>query len=250
MALQTINLGTYANDGTGDDLRTAFNKVNANLIELFNIAYGAHVGSVPPIGTGVEEGELWWSTTEGKLYVYYSGAWVEASTFTPVLFDISASSTTGGASLDLAGTNASLTSVVIEGSTNITVTRTGSGTITLSSDSYTGNVVGDVSGTVTGALIGNVTGNVTGEHFGPVTGDVTGNVSGNAGTVTNGIYTTSSINELADVDTITVAPTTGQALVWDNTNWVPGNVAATAGGNLDFGTFAAPEGFTLDLGTF
>ena len=28
--LQSINLGNYANDGTGDDLRTAFQKVNAN----------------------------------------------------------------------------------------------------------------------------------------------------------------------------------------------------------------------------
>ena len=30
MAIQTINLGGYANDGTGDDLRTAFRKVNEN----------------------------------------------------------------------------------------------------------------------------------------------------------------------------------------------------------------------------
>lgn len=34
MAIQTINLGSYANDGTGDDLRTAFQKVNANFTEL------------------------------------------------------------------------------------------------------------------------------------------------------------------------------------------------------------------------
>jgi hypothetical protein len=30
LSLQTINLGDYANDGTGDDLRTAFAKVNIN----------------------------------------------------------------------------------------------------------------------------------------------------------------------------------------------------------------------------
>lgn len=30
MPIQTINLGNYANDGTGDDLRTAFEKVNSN----------------------------------------------------------------------------------------------------------------------------------------------------------------------------------------------------------------------------
>jgi hypothetical protein len=30
ISLQQVNLGDYANDGTGDDLRTAFEKVNAN----------------------------------------------------------------------------------------------------------------------------------------------------------------------------------------------------------------------------
>ena len=36
MARQEINLGNYANDGTGDDLRTAFEKVNANFIQVYN----------------------------------------------------------------------------------------------------------------------------------------------------------------------------------------------------------------------
>jgi len=34
MALQSINLGNLANDGTGDDLRTAFEKVNYNFATL------------------------------------------------------------------------------------------------------------------------------------------------------------------------------------------------------------------------
>lgn len=34
MAIQTINIGTIANDGTGDDLREAFVKVNNNFQEL------------------------------------------------------------------------------------------------------------------------------------------------------------------------------------------------------------------------
>lgn len=34
MTIQTINLGNYANDGTGDDLRTAFTKVNSNFAFL------------------------------------------------------------------------------------------------------------------------------------------------------------------------------------------------------------------------
>ena len=35
MAKQTINLGTSANKGDGDPLRTAFDKVNDNFSELY-----------------------------------------------------------------------------------------------------------------------------------------------------------------------------------------------------------------------
>ena len=35
MARQTINIGTAANDGTGDPLRTAFDKINDNFVELY-----------------------------------------------------------------------------------------------------------------------------------------------------------------------------------------------------------------------
>jgi hypothetical protein len=36
MAKQTINIGTTANDGTGDPIRTSFNKVNENFTELYD----------------------------------------------------------------------------------------------------------------------------------------------------------------------------------------------------------------------
>ncbi len=36
MAIQTINIGNVVNDGLGDDLRTAFQKVNANFADLQN----------------------------------------------------------------------------------------------------------------------------------------------------------------------------------------------------------------------
>ena len=35
MAKQTVNIGTSANDRTGDSLRSAFNKINANFTELY-----------------------------------------------------------------------------------------------------------------------------------------------------------------------------------------------------------------------
>ena len=50
--LQTINLGSYANDGSGDDLRTAFNKVNSNFAILNSeaaISTAVNLGG----GTGV-----------------------------------------------------------------------------------------------------------------------------------------------------------------------------------------------------
>lgn len=41
MARQTINVGTIANDGTGDSLRTAAVKMNSNFVELYTDLAGA-----------------------------------------------------------------------------------------------------------------------------------------------------------------------------------------------------------------
>ena len=51
MAQQTINIGTVANDGTGDPLRSAFDKVNDNFTEL----YADDAGDVNSVnaGTGI-----------------------------------------------------------------------------------------------------------------------------------------------------------------------------------------------------
>ena len=46
MPIQTVNLGTYANDGTGDDLRTAFTKVidNFDYLDLIKVEDGENLG--------------------------------------------------------------------------------------------------------------------------------------------------------------------------------------------------------------
>jgi len=182
MARQNINIGAYANDGTGDDLRSAFEKVNANIAELYSTVNGANIGSSPPV-VGVEQGELWWSTVEGRMYVRYGSAWIDASPSDGfVTYDLTSENTTGGANLQLNGTDLSVDTIKFASSTNITVTRTDANTITLSSVSYTGNVTGnltgDSTGTHTGAVVGNVTGNTTGIHTGDVVGNVTGNLTG------------------------------------------------------------------------
>ena len=46
MAQQTINIGTTANDGTGDPLRIAFDKVNDNFTELYNDESQGEVNSI------------------------------------------------------------------------------------------------------------------------------------------------------------------------------------------------------------
>ena len=55
MTIQTINIGNIANDGTGDDLREAFAKVNSNFSELdtkLSIAEGSE-GENLGIGEGI-----------------------------------------------------------------------------------------------------------------------------------------------------------------------------------------------------
>ena len=61
MAKQIINVGTSANDGTGDPNRTAFQKINANFTELYDGEGSANLISTDPdnaieLGT---DGKLW-----------------------------------------------------------------------------------------------------------------------------------------------------------------------------------------------
>lgn len=51
MALQTINVGNFANDGTGDDLRTAMIKINANFEELDLV--GGQNNTISNVGVGI-----------------------------------------------------------------------------------------------------------------------------------------------------------------------------------------------------
>ena len=47
MTLQRIQIGTYANDGTGDTLRASFTKVNDNFLEVYNtLGYQANTANI------------------------------------------------------------------------------------------------------------------------------------------------------------------------------------------------------------
>ena len=67
MAKQTVNLGSSANDGTGDPLRTAFDKINDNFDEIY---------SADAVGTNIDiSGNKIKSTnTDGNLVLDTNGA--------------------------------------------------------------------------------------------------------------------------------------------------------------------------------
>ena len=69
MTQQTINLGIYPNDGTGDDLRTAFTKVTANFTDLYTkiaAINGQNVGSGVGIFSADVNGVLTFKSITGS----------------------------------------------------------------------------------------------------------------------------------------------------------------------------------------
>jgi len=50
MAKQTINIGSSSNDGTGDPLRTAFDKINDNFDEIYTELGGSSLSNLQLTG--------------------------------------------------------------------------------------------------------------------------------------------------------------------------------------------------------
>ena len=224
MAKQTINIGSTANDGTGDPLRTAFQKINDNFAELYGDDSSADTFTSPQITTPTITG---------------------TTTIDHLIFNDNNISTATNANLELnpggTGTIELQAATNITGATTITgaVGITGAVTATSFAGPLTGNVTGNVTGNadtatyssavtltadnttnatrfplfvsaatgnlsprtdtgftynpstgvltttaVTGNLTGAVTGNVSGNVTGDLTGNVTGNVTGDLSTAT------------------------------------------------------------------
>ena len=111
MAKLNINIGSSANDKSGDPLRTAFGKINDNFTELYanlttflpsptgnngkflttngvTLTWVTLPTPTPvsaPISAGSTapndhpQGTLWFDDVSGRLYVYYDGNWIDAS---------------------------------------------------------------------------------------------------------------------------------------------------------------------------
>jgi hypothetical protein len=83
MTRQLINIGTTANDGAGDPLRIAFNKINNNFTELYSGLPALSIGPIAPVNPA--PGQQWWDSQDGNSYIFYqpnpptAGNWVPST---------------------------------------------------------------------------------------------------------------------------------------------------------------------------
>lgn len=284
MSILQLNLGAYPNDGQGDDLRTAFQKTidNFDYLDSVKVEDGENLGTSQLDTHGVyadkqgvtlqfksiKQGNNVVITSDGNVITIRPKDSINA-------VEEDAAPRLGG-DLDINGNN-------IVGTGNINI----EGEIT--ADFFTGdlegtvygNVFGDLTGTVTGSLYGPVFGDVTGQvsdlgnHILSSLGDVndtiplTGQVLSWSGTAWAPATVTSGVSKIIAGNNVTISPSNGTGEVTIN---------ATGGGNitelntfdfgnftntftnpityllnqvgLDFGSFATPSQFTVDLGSF
>jgi hypothetical protein len=176
------------------------------------------VAVAPP--TTHTQGSLWFNSSNGSLYIYYqdinSNQWV--APIVPAGLIGSGGSGAAGASTTL--NNLGTTSI------NASLIPSLDNTVDLGTSSKKWKDL-YINGSVylNGAAISS-TGNVVNLPAGSTVGGTTIGAGG-----------ATSINELSDVDTATVAPTNGQSLVWNSaaSNWRPGSVS---GGGNSFSTIS------------
>lgn len=157
MAKQTINVGTNADDGTGDNLRAAFVKVNDNFTEVYNELGGTSLSRLKLIDNKITS-----DITNENIIIDPNGTGsLQVDTNAIVNGNIRATGETRGATLQVDGAanidgsatiDGTLTVNAITNTTSITTaTLTASGTAT-----FNGNVdLGDTSAdtvTITGRL--------------------------------------------------------------------------------------------------
>lgn len=194
MTVQTINIGNIANDGTGDNLRVAFDKINKNFADLDDRSItqsGLNLGTGQPVFYTKENNVLYFKTLVASDSITLSSTNDEITIGTNENFTIQADSD----SVNISGTNKFFG---IKGSTNIdtaitsndiSISVTGDGLLALdpsptlsgdlnvnnhsitnassvSANTFVGNLVGTVNGIT-------VTDNSTNLDFGPMIPNIT-----------------------------------------------------------------------------
>ena len=208
MTQQVINIGTSANDGSGDPLRTAFDKINSNFTEI----YGQDaVGS----NLDISENEIAATNSNGNIELVPSGSGRVSIVDDTLTITTSRTPASIGSDGDVAG-------MIAWDSTNLYVSTAdydGSTTIwnTLSTGSATDLILStDTSNSLTSTSNGNIN----------ITPNGTGDINLIADTVVVG-----------DSNTQTIVTTngTGNLLLTTNFNASSGNIVIVQGtnGNID-----------------
>jgi hypothetical protein len=211
--LSSVSATTFTGNLTGS--------VSGNATSVTNGVYTTDTGTVTNtmLAGSIADSKLSTISTAGKVSNSATTATASNTASAIVARDASGNFTAGTITADLSGnasTATSATSATNATNAAITDTTTTAGTYyPVFSSTSTGNSV--LRTDSTGLTYNPSTNALTATTF-------SGALSGNASTVTNGVYTTSSINALADVDTVSASPTTGQFLKWNGTNWVPDSV--------------------------
>ncbi len=143
MAIQTINIGNAVNDGLGDDLRTALQKVNANFADLNSqqSVTGQNVGTTgvgifkQKVGTNLQFKSL---VSDGKITINPSADVITISTSQKDSFS---SITTNSGSIT-ANVTTGYDQITIQGGTNVNVTAAQK-VITIDTKQNIGNILTD-----------------------------------------------------------------------------------------------------------
>ena len=232
MAKQLLNIGTTANDNTGDTLRSGGDKINDNFTELYTA-----------IGNGATVGISIANPAVGQVLKY------DGSNFSPSNYNALTSA------LDVAGN-----SIISASNGDITLVPNGTGDVRITAgsqttifDGATGNV--SVASTISYkneyTALGNAPSAASNPgYFFTVDGDDNPYVNMNitAGGVGDSrvklLTEYSGLDALSDVDITTNAPTANQVLKWNGTNFVPADDTAGAGQQNIFATVAGDTGST------
>jgi hypothetical protein len=225
MAIQTINIGNLVNDGLGDDLRTAFVKVNSNFSALDNelAVTGKNIGA-----SGVNvfkqktlyELELRKIGGSSNITVTEVNDTIQISSPLQNLFStiaVSNGSVVAGSATD---------TLTLTGGNNITITRSGN-TINFEADLIDTQLQNDLdlnSYDIVGTGNINIAGSITATNY-------LGNISGyNVEALARAVY---------DIDF-------GYVVLGRYDNAIQ---FVIANGDYDFGTILAPSEIDLDLDT-
>ena len=211
MTQQVINIGTSANDGSGDPLRTAFDKINSNFTEIYS--KGASGSNLD-----ISENEIAATNSNGNIELVPSGSGRVSIVDDTLTITTSRTPASIGSDGDVAGmiawdsTNLYVSTADYDGSTTIwTTLSTGSATDLILST--------DTSNSLTSTSNGNIN----------ITPNGTGDINLIADTVVVG-----------DLNTQTIVTTngTGNLLLTTNFNSSSGNIVIVQGtnGNIDITT--------------